>query len=238
MVGWGIDWQYMILVALPSLLIGLWAQARVKSAYGRASQIRSRRGLTGAEAAQSILDSSGVPGVEIEPTDGFLSDHYHPLQKKLRLSEANYAGDSLAAVGIAAHEAGHAIQHAQGYRPLMLRSALVPLCQLGNLLGMIAMALGFILIYAAPHLGKPVLFFGILGYSVVFLFTLVTVPVEYNASSRALAVLTENGIVSPDEIPEVRNVLSAAALTYVAASVTALLNLLYLISVYNRHRDD
>jgi len=103
---------------------------------------------------------------------------------------------------------------------------------------MIAMALGFILIYAAPHLGKPVLFFGILGYSVVFLFTLVTVPVEYNASSRALAVLTENGIVSPDEVPEVRNVLSAAALTYVAASVTALLNLLYLISVYNRHRDD
>jgi hypothetical protein len=237
MIGGGMNWQYWILIALPGLLIGLWAQARVKAAYGRASRIRSRRGMTGAEAAQSILDSSGIPGVEIEPTDGFLTDHYHPILKKLRLSEANYAGDSLAAVGIAAHEAGHAIQHARGYLPLMLRSALVPLCRVGNLLGMIVMALGFVLIHAAPHIGKPIFLAGILGYAVVFLFTLVTVPVEYNASSRALAVLSENGIVSQDELPEVRSVLSAAALTYVAASVTALLNLIYMIMLYNRRRD-
>ena len=231
------DWQYLLIVLLPSLAIGIWAQARVRSAYGRASRIPSRRGMTGAEAARSILGSAGVGGVAIEPSEGFLTDHYHPILRKLRLSHANYAGDSLAAVGIAAHEAGHAIQHARGYLPLMLRSTLVPAVQVGNWLGMIAMGLGFFLIYAAPALGKTVLFFGILGYTAVFLFTLVTVPVEYNASSRALAVLTGQGIISEDEVPEVRNVLNAAALTYVAAAVTALLNLLYLIMLFNR-RDD
>ncbi len=231
-----LDWHYYLLVALPALLIGLWAQARVHAAYGRASRIRSRRGLTGAEAARSILDAAGAGGVEIETSEGFLSDHYHPLQKKLRLSGANYDGDSLAAVGVAAHEAGHAIQHARGYWPLMIRSALVPACQVGSLLGQIAVAIGIFLVFSHPLLGRPLLLLGILGYAAVFLFTLVTVPVELNASSRALAALSEHGIVAGDELPEVRRVLNAAALTYVAASVTVLLNLIYLIMLYNRRR--
>jgi len=236
--GWGIDWHYLILVALPGLLIGLWAQARVRAAYARASKIRSRSGLTGAAAARAILEASGAGDVEIEPTGGFLSDHYHPMLKKLRLSEANYSGDSLAAMGVAAHEAGHAIQHARGYLPLMLRSVLVPACQIGSVLGQIAVAFGLVLIMSQSVLGEKVLLLGILGYTAVFLFTLVTVPVEYNASSRAMEALTRQGIVSEDEVPEVRSVLNAAALTYVAAAVTVLLNLLYLVSLYNRRRRD
>jgi len=235
---WLPDWQYMVYVALPGLLIGLWAQARVHSAFRRASQIRSRRGLTGAQAAQSILDAAGIRDVEVEPTSGFLTDHYHPLEKRLRLSEENYRGDSLAAVGIAAHESGHAIQHGHGYFPLMLRSALVPVCQVGSSLAWIAVAIGIALVASQHVFGKPVVLVGILLYAAMFLFTLITLPVEYNASSRALATLVENGIVSQDEIPEVRRVLDAAALTYVAAAVTALLHLVYVILLYNRHRDD
>jgi hypothetical protein len=234
----GFDWHYLLIVALPSLLIGLWAQAKFRSAHAAAARLRSRRGLTGADAAQAILDVSGIRDVAIEPSDGFLSDHYHPVAKKLRLSSAHYGGDSLAAVGVAAHEVGHAIQHARGYLPLMLRSALVPLCTVGSWVGWFAMAFGLFLVYVAPHLGRTVLFWGILGYSVVFLFTLVTLPVEYNASSRALAVLTEHRIVDADELPEVKRMLDAAALTYVAAAVTTLLNLLYLISLFNRTRDE
>lgn len=221
------------ILAIPSL----WAAARVRSTFGRYARVGVRSGLSGAEAAAAVLRTAGVTGVRIEPHRGLLTDHYDPRAKALRLSPEVYGGRSVSAVAVAAHEAGHAIQHARGYVPLMLRSTLVPAVQVGNWLGMIAMALGFFLIYAAPALGKTVLFFGILGYTAVFLFTLVTVPVEYNASSRALAVLTGQGIISEDEVPEVRNVLNAAALTYVAAAVTALLNLLYLIMLFNR-RDD
>lgn len=232
-----IDPMYFLFI-IPGLLLGMWAQWKVKSAYSRASQIPSRRGMTGADVARAILDAEGVPGVRVEPTRGFLSDHYHPLEKALRLSEQNYHEPSLAAVGIAAHEVGHAIQHARGYLPLMARSALVPLCQIGSFVGQLALGLGVLLLFASPALGKTVLFWGIVGYAIVFLFTLITVPVEYNASSRALAVLSDRGIVAVDEMPEVKRVLDAAALTYVAATVSVLLQLLYLISLYNRARDD
>lgn len=221
--------SWMLLV-LPAALFGLYAQFRVKSAYARASRIRSRRGLTGAETAGAILAAEGVEGVGIEATGGFLSDHYHPLEKKLRLSTANYEGDSLAAVGIAAHEVGHALQDARGYFPLMIRSALVPLCQVGSFLGQFAILFGLLLL-AAP-IGKMLLFWGILGYAAVFLFTLVTVPVEFDASRRALRVLADRGLVEPDELPEVRRVLGAAALTYVASAVSVLGTLLHLLFIY------
>jgi len=227
-----------LLYAAPGLLLGLWAQAKVRSAYSRASQIPSRRRLTGADTAHAILEAEGVRDVGVEPTHGFLSDHYHPLEKKLRLSESNYASDSLAAVGVAAHEVGHALQHARGYLPLMMRSALVPLTQIGSWIAQLALLGGLFLMYSAPHLGKTFLFWAILGYAAVFLFTLVTVPVEYNASKRALAVIADRGIVTADEIPEVKRVLDAAALTYVAGLVSALGMLLYAVHLFGRASDD
>lgn len=227
-----------LILALPGILLGIWASAKVQSAYARAKQIPSRRGLTGAATAQAILDSEDVRGVSVEPTGGFLSDHYHPVQRTLRLSEENYHGDSLAAVGVAAHEVGHAIQHSRRYLPLMLRSALVPACQIGNLIAQIAIFGGILLMAASPVLGRTLLFWAIVGYAAVFLFTLVTVPVELDASARALRVLADRRIVGDDELPEVRRVLNAAALTYVAAAVSVLGSLLYAISLYGRARED
>src|ERR1041384_965169 len=211
---------FWLLLALPGILIGLWASVKVQAAYARAKEIPSRHGLTGAATAHAILDSEGIGTVAIEPTQGFLSDHYHPVQHTLRLSEENYHGDSLAAVGVAAHEVGHAIQHAHRYAPLMLRSALVPACQVGNVIAQIAILAGVLLWATAPLLSHTLLFWAILGYAAVFLFTLITVPVELNASRRALRVLVERGIIDDDELPEVRRVLNAAALTYVAAAVS------------------
>jgi Zn-dependent membrane protease YugP len=227
-----------LVLALPGMLLGLWASSRVRSAYARASQIPSRRGRTGADVAREILDLERIGDVVVEPTGGFLSDHYHPVERTLRLSEDNYHGDSLAAVGISAHEVGHAIQHARGYLPLMLRSALVPLCQVGGMVAQLAMLGGLLLMMMSPVLGRTLLLWAVLGYGAVFLFTLVTVPVELNASSRALRVITEAGLVDDDELPEVRRVLGAAALTYVAAAVSVLGTLLYAIHLYGRASED
>jgi len=227
----------LLLFIVPGLLLGLWAQAKVRSAYARASKIRSRRGLTGAATAQALMDYEGVHGVAIESTPGMLSDHYHPLIHKLRLSEAVYGGDSLAAVGIAGHEVGHAIQHARHYAPMYLRSALLPLCNVGGVLGQLAMGIGVLLAYMGFALGQWMLLGGIIGFSIVFLFTLVTLPVEFNASKRALAILSNRGLVTADELPEVKGVLDAAALTYVASAVSVLGTLLQLVFIYNRSRD-
>lgn len=227
-----LDLGYIFWVVIPGLIIGLWAQGKVKSAYARASQIPSRRGWTGAQVAQAILQGAGVSGVSVEPTHGFLSDHYHPLQRALRLSENNFYGNSLAAAGVAAHEVGHALQHARGYFPLQIRSVLVPLTVAGQWIGQIAMLLG--LLFAFLGIGKTFLGLAILGYGLVFLFTLVTLPVEFNASSRALAVLAGHGILDDDEVGEAKKVLDAAALTYVASAVQVLLVLLYLISHFTR----
>jgi Zn-dependent membrane protease YugP len=226
--------KYWFVLVLPTVLIGLWAQMRMQSAFTRASRIPSRRGLRGADVAHAILKSEGIDDVGVEPAHGFLSDHYHPTEKKLRLSEPVYGSDSLAAVGVAAHEVGHAIQHARGYLPLQMRSLMVPLCQLGSWVGQFAVIGGLLLLYSGSVFGKTILFWGILGYVAVFLFTLVTVPVEYDASRRAMDVLVDKGILSAEELPEVRNVLGAAALTYVASAVSVLGTLLHLILIYNR----
>jgi hypothetical protein len=208
---------------LPGLALSMWASFRVKSAFNKYSKIRSRRGLTGAQAAAELLRSAGITDVSIVRAHGVLSDHYNPLTKKLALSEPVYDSDSIAAVGVATHEAGHAIQHASHYAPLWLRSALVPTANIGSSIGYFVMLFGLFLASTNMVLVGAVLF------SAVLLFQIVTLPVEFNASSRAKALVVQHGIIAPDERAGIDAVLNAAALTYVAAAVSTLLTLLYFL---------
>ena len=212
------DPLYIIMI-LPALLLSIYAQFKVKSTYSRFSKVSTYRGITGAQAAREILRSAGVHGVDIELTRGFLSDHYDPRSRVLRLSESVYAGDSIASVGVAAHEAGHAIQHAHGYAPLKLRSALVPVSSLGSDLAWPLLIIGFI------FMAQSLILAGIVFFSLAVLFQIVTLPVEFNASSRALQALPASGILSDSEVAGARKVLTAAALTYVAAATAAVLQL-------------
>jgi uncharacterized protein len=216
------DPLYLLFIA-PALLLSLWASFRTRSAFNKYSRVRTFRGLTGAQAAQEMLRAAGIYDVEIVPTAGTLSDHYNPLTKKLALSEPVYATNSVAAVGVACHEAGHAIQHAQGYRPLWLRSALVPTANIGSSLGYIVMLVGLFL-----HAQQMVLF-GALLFSAVLLFQLITLPVEFDASARAKRLAFETGIVLEQEREGMSRVLNAAALTYVAAVISTLMTLLYFL---------
>jgi Zn-dependent membrane protease YugP len=227
------DLQYILMVLLPGLVISGIASFLVKSAFNRYSQVRTIRGYTGAQAAQVLLDKAGIHDVRIVPTHGFLSDHYNPLSKELALSEAVYDSDSVAAVGVATHEAGHAIQHATGYGPLWLRSALVPMASLGSGLGYLVMAVGLMI---SPF----VVMLGAILFSGVLVFQLVTLPVEFNASRRAKRLVVESGIVYPEEREGIDRVLNAAAMTYVAAAITTLLTLLYFLMRAGLlgHRDD
>lgn len=214
------DPMYLVMVLLPGMLISGFASWRVRSAFGRYSKVRSIRGYTGAQAAQVLLDQAGIHDVQIVPTHGFLSDHYNPVSKTLALSEAVYASNSVAAIGVATHEAGHAIQHATGYSPLWIRSMLVPMASIGSSLGYIVMAIGLML---SPY----VVLIGAVLFSGVLLFQIITLPVEFNASSRAKRLVVEAGIVYPEEREGIDRVLNAAALTYVAAAISTLLTLLY-----------
>ncbi|MBI4566507.1 MAG: zinc metallopeptidase [Planctomycetes bacterium] len=218
------------LFAVPGLILAMIAQGMVKSAYHQAQQRQSRRGITGEETARAILRAAGIDDVGVEPSHGFLSDHYHPLQKKLRLSPTNFNETHLGAVGIAAHEVGHALQHRYGYAPMYLRSFLVPVCSAGTVVSEIALIGG---LFLGGTLGKTLLLVAIFAFAALTLFTLVTLPVEFNASRRAIRVLEEQQLVDPDEMPVVRKVLRAAALTYVAAAINAILMLLYVIMRYN-----
>jgi uncharacterized protein len=212
-----------LLFALPGLVLSLWAQFKVKSTFHKYSQVRPRSGMSGAEAAAQLIRQRGVDGVRIEETSGVLSDHYDPFHKVLRLSRDVYHGRSLAALGVAAHEAGHAIQHARAYGPLKWRSLLVKPASLGSNLGVMLATLGLIL-----QIGSFTVF-GIILFSAAVLFTLVTLPVEFDASKRAVVALQELNIVTPGEAGGARAVLNAAALTYVAAALTAVLQLLYFL---------
>ena len=209
------------------MLLSLWAQFRVKSAFSRYSQVASRSGLTGADVAQRILQANGINGVRIEGIRGSLTDHYDPKTRTLRLSEGVYGTRSIAAAGIAAHEVGHAIQHAQNYGPLKFRSAWVPVANLGGGLSMMVIMAALALGGAATATGQSLATAGILMFATTTVFTLVTLPVEFDASRRALATLESGGVMPKDEIAGARKVLSAAALTYVAAFVTSLLTLFY-----------
>ena len=213
---------YFVFIA-PGLLLSLWASFRVKSAFNKYSKVRSARGLSGAEAAQEMLDYAGITDVKIVPTHGMLSDHYNPINKTLALSEEVFRSNSIAAIGVATHEAGHAIQHARNYAPLWVRSALVPTANIGSSVGYIVMALG--LGFASANM----VLFGAVLFSAVLLFQIVTLPVEFDATSRAKVLVVEHGIITAQEREGMDRVLNAAALTYVAAAISSFLTLLYFL---------
>lgn len=214
------DLWYFIYIA-PALLLMMWAQGRIHSTYKKAMRVRAP--LSGAAAAQHILQSSGIYDVRIEPARGFLSDHYDPRHKVLRLSPEVYQSQSAAAVGIAAHEAGHAIQHARNYLPLVVRNAAVPAAQVGPTVSIVLIILGFLM------QAQPVIWLGILAFGGIVFFQVVNLPVEIDASNRAKQLLGELGIVDNEGAAAVRSVLNAAAWTYVAATLQSILTLLYYI---------
>ncbi len=219
-----------LLLAAPGMLLGLWAQWRVRSTFSRWSQVPLSRRLTGAEIARRILQVNGIRDVAIEPVSGMLSDHYDPRSKTLRLSPDVFQGRSVAAAGVAAHEVGHAIQHAQAYPWLSLRSSLVPVLGVTSRLAMPAIFGGFILMsLGQAGLGQVAMLVGIALFAVLVLFQLVTLPVEIDASRRALTAIDAGQLVTGEEYRGARAVLSAAAWTYVAAAVASLLQLLYFL---------
>ena len=223
----GFDPMYFVFLA-PALLLSLWASFRTKSAFNKYSKVRVATGLTGAQAAQRLLDSAGIRDVKVVPHQGNLTDHYNPVTKTLALSEQVYGVPSIAAVGVACHEAGHAIQHATAYKPLWLRSLLVPTANIGSTVGYLVMSLGLFLMYSSHGAsGQKVVMFGALLFSAVLLFQVVTLPVEFDASARAKQLAVANGIVLPQEREGMDRVLNAAALTYVAAMISTLMTLLY-----------
>lgn len=215
------DPLYVLVVMLPGMLISGAASLAVRAAFNRYSQVASRRGITGAQAAQTLLQRAGIDDVTIIPTHGDLSDHYNPSNRQLALSENVYHSSSVAAIGIACHEAGHAIQHAEKYAFLGMRTALVPLAGIGSSLGYVVMLVGLLMSKT------PLLLVGAALFSLVLLFQVITLPVEFDASSRAKHLVLEAGIVDPDEREGIDRVLNAAALTYVAAVISSMLTLLY-----------
>ncbi len=216
------DPMYFLFLA-PGLALSLWASWRVKSNFNKYSKVRSSRGITGAEAAAELLRTASIDDVKIVRTAGKLSDHYNPINKTLALSESVYDSSSIAAIGVATHEAGHAIQHAKHYGPLWVRSMLVPTANIGSSIGSFVMLIGLFMASTNMVLVGAVLF------SMVLLFQIVTLPVEFDATRRAKALVVEHGIILPQEREGVDRVLNAAALTYVAAAVSTLLTLLYFL---------
>jgi len=223
-----LDPLYFLLLA-PGLLLALWARWRTRSAFGQGKEVLAERGLTGAEAAAEVLRAGSVSGVGIEPVEGFLTDHYDPGTKVIRLSPDVYYGQSLAAVGVAAHEAGHAIQDATHYPLLVVRNRLVPVAGVGIGLSWVFLMAGFALLAAQSVWSQPVVLVGIGAFSLTVLAQLVNLPVEFDASRRARLLLVDHGIVTGQEETVVKRVLDAAALRYVAATLTAVLTLLYFL---------
>ncbi len=230
------DWMYILVVVIPGLVLSGAASWLVKSRFNHYSKVGTIRGLTGAQAAKVLLDRAGIHDVEIVPVDGFLSDHYDPVNKRLALSPPVFNSQSVAAIGVATHEAGHAIQHATGYAPLKIRSALVPAVQFGSPFATWGMIIGLALwggVGASGGGGSPIgqliFFVGAGLFTLLVLFQLVTLPVEFDASNRAKHLVVESGIITAAEREGVDKVLGAAALTYVAAFVSTLLTLLYFL---------
>ena len=221
------------ILVLIGVVICLIASAKMNSTFSRYSRVRNHSGMTGRDAAEQILHREGLYDVRIEHISGNLTDHYDPRTRTLRLSDATYNSTSVAALGVAAHECGHAIQHARGYAPLSFRSALVPVANIGSQLSWLFIILG--IFFGGSH---TLIMIGILMFSAAVLFQLVTLPVEFNASGRALKLLSETGILQKDEVSDTRKVLSAAALTYVAAAATAVLQLLRLLRLFGGNDRD
>lgn len=224
-----------LLFSLPALILGMWAQAKVQGAFKKYSKIRTYTGLTGAEVARRMLDSNGLNNVKIEQTRGFLSDHYDPRSKVLRLSPDVYQSPSVAAAGIAAHESGHALQDAHDYRALRMRTTLVPTVQIGSWLGPIIFIIGLLL---QPAMGTTLAWVGVALFALTAVFALVTLPVEFDASKRAKSWLATSGVIYNQENEGVAKVLDAAALTYVAGAIQAVSTLLYYVFLLmGRSRD-
>ena len=232
---YGFDWTYLYLV-LPCLLLSLWASAHVNSTFKKYSAQHSRRGITGADAAARVLAANGVRGVRIDHISGNLNDHYDPRTNVIRLSDNVYGSTSTAAIGVACHEAGHAVQYAQGYAPIKLRAAVIPLTYFGSKLAMPLILIG-LLFSSLGRLSNFFIYLGIACFGLSLVFQLVTLPVEFNASRRALDAIAQAGILSEDEQVGARKTLTAAALTYVAATAAALAQLLRLLVLFgNRNR--
>ena len=233
--GYGYRLDPTIFLVLIGVLLSLWAQNRVNSTFARYSRVRSFSGMTGAEAARRLLNAQGIYDVTVQPVSGKLTDHYDPRTKVVKLSDSVYNATSVAAIGVAAHECGHAMQHNEGYGPLRFRSALVPVANFGSQLSWPMILLGILF----GGLGSPLVQVGILMFSLAVLFQLVTLPVEFNASSRAVRLLDPQGILSGEEVDGTRKVLKAAALTYVAAAAGSILQLLRLVILFGgRDRDN
>ena len=236
----GLFWgDTTILVLIPAMIFAFWAQIRVNSTFKKYAKIPSRRGLTGAEAARRVLDANGLRHITIERVHGHLTDHFDPTAGVIRLSDATYASTSVAAIGVAAHEAGHAVQHAEGYVPIKVRSAIIPLTRFGSFLAMPLFLIGLLMgggSYLGYGIGTIFMVTGILFFSFSTLFQLVTLPTEFNASARAMKALEDGGLLTADELPAAKATLSAAAMTYVAALASSLASLLRLILIFNRRR--
>ncbi|PWM69582.1 MAG: peptidase [Clostridiales bacterium] len=225
-------WTY-VLIVLPAVILAMWASANVNSTFKKYSKVPSSSGYTGMDAARRILDANGLTNIRIEHVSGNLTDHYDPKAGVIRLSDAVYANNSAAAIGVAAHEAGHAVQHAEKYAPLVIRNAIIPICAIGSNLAMPLIILGLVL----DMFG--LCYIGILAFGLAALFQLITLPVEFNASRRALAALESSGRFSDTDLKNAGKTLRAAALTYVAALAVALANLLRIIVIVGgRNRRD
>ena len=221
-----------MLIVLPAIILAFYAQIKVKSAYAAGDQVLTSRGMTGFDAARRILDANGLHYVRIEQIPGELTDHFDPRETVIRLSAKVYHSNTASAVGVAAHEAGHAVQYAQNYAPIKLRAAIIPACNFGSMLAMPLFIIGLFLVI------EPLMWLGIIAYSLTAVFQLITLPVEFNASRRAMTILSDSGRFTEEQLRASRKVLSAAALTYVAAMASALLSLLRLVLIANRNSRD
>ncbi|MDD7793741.1 zinc metallopeptidase [Clostridium sp. 'White wine YQ'] len=220
-----------MIILIPGIILAMWAQSQVSSTFNKYSRVRSFNGLTGAEVARSILDSAGLFDVSIEQVRGSLTDHYNPRTKVLALSEDVYSSTSVAAIGVAAHEVGHAIQHNEKYAPLLIRNAIVPVANFGNYFSWILILIG--IFFAATNL----MYLGIVFFLAVVIFQLITLPVEFDASRRAIVKLEGRNLLIGDEINGAKKVLKAAAMTYVAAAANAILQLIRLLAIVSRNDD-
>lgn len=227
---YGFDYTYLVFV-LPALLIALVAQIKVKTTFHKYAKVMNARGISGAEVAAKILSSNGVLDVAVQRVSGNLTDHFDPTARVIRLSQSVYDSHSVAAVGVAAHEAGHALQYAEDYFPIRLRAAIIPVTKVGSALSWPLIILGLVFSFGL------LVNLGIILFSVVTLFQLVTLPVEFNASRRALNILQQQGILAPEELGGARKVLTAAAMTYVAALLVSVMQLLRLIALFSNRRD-
>ena len=236
---YGFDWTYLVIV-LPCLILSMWASNKVNSTFKRYSTQRSMRGITGAEAAQRVQRANGVTNVRIERVSGNLTDHFDPKTNVIRLSDSVHSNTSTAAIGVACHEAGHAVQYAQNYAPIKLRAAIVPITNLGSQLAMPLILLGIVLTFLG-NFSYVLVYIGIACFSLSVIFQLVTLPVEFNASNRALRAIEQGNLLTDEEIKGAKKTLSAAAMTYVAATAVAMAQLLRLVILFgggNRRRNN